>query len=331
MARELPKAEVLEQRVFSIENEQEFLQIALDVYNFQFENNTVYRSFCELVHKTPDAVNSLKELPFLPIAFFKSREVKCLDFHPETVFRSSGTTGAATSRHLVKSIELYEHSFHLAFQRFFGDVKEYCVLGLLPSYLERDDSSLIYMVNKLITESGHPDSGFYLYDHERLAQTLQRMMASGQKTVLFGVSYALLDFSESHKMDLSGFTIIETGGMKGRREELSKEELYQRLKNAFGVSTIYSEYGMTELLSQAYAADGSYSCPPWMKVVLRDATDPFLYGVSSGAINVIDLANLYSCSFIATDDLGKMHTSGSFEVLGRLDNSDVRGCSQLVV
>jgi hypothetical protein len=257
--------------------------------------------------------------------------VKTGEFAPATVFQSSGTTGLATSRHYVKNTSLYEKSFLTCFSRFYGDPSTYCILGLLPSYLEQGASSLVYMVDHLIQRSGHPKSGFYLYDHDALKETLLHLEANNQPAILFGVTYALLDFAEAHAMPLKSTTIIETGGMKGRKKELTKAELYQQLGDAFSVSAIHSEYGMTELFSQAYAINGMYKCPAWMKVVLRDETDPFSLGGSTGAINVIDLANLDSCSFIATEDLGRLHPDGSFEVLGRMDNTDIRGCSQLVL
>jgi hypothetical protein len=251
------------------------------------------------------------------------------------VFKSSGTTGLTTSHHYVKDASVYRKSFSEGFKKFYGDVKEYCIIGLLPSYLERGNSSLVYMVDHLIKKSGHGDSGFYLNEFEKLNATLQKLESAGQKTILIGVTYALLDFGNRFPQKLSNTIIMETGGMKGRGREITKSELYDHLKKSFGVLHIHSEYGMTELLSQAYGIDGLMACPPWMKILLRDETDPFaIYDSSkiiSGAINVIDLANLYSCSFIATEDIGKTHSNNRFEILGRMDNSDIRGCSLMTV
>jgi hypothetical protein len=226
---------------------------------------------------------------------------------------------------------VYEESFLRCFEQFYGSPESYCILGLLPSYLEQGASSLVYMVDVLVKRSAHPQSGFYLYDFAKLQQTLKQLESEGQPTILFGVTFALLDFAEQAGMPLKHTTLMETGGMKGRKKELSKPALYEALQTAFSADTIHSEYGMTELLSQAYAKNGRYQCPAWMKIVLRDETDPFSVGHSSGAINVIDLANIWSCSFIATEDLGKLHNDGSFEVLGRMDNTDIRGCSQMAL
>ncbi|HET7897148.1 MAG TPA: acyl transferase, partial [Flavisolibacter sp.] len=281
--------------------------------------------------RSPETVTTLEAIPFLPISFYKSHSVKTGDFEPQTIFKSSGTTGATTSQHQVKDLLLYERSFLTCFTQFFGDPQQYCVLGLLPSYLEQGSSSLVYMVDNLVRKSSHPLSGFYLYDHGKLKETVQQLEAEKQPAILFGVTYALLDFADEYAMPLCSTTLVETGGMKGRKKELTKAELYQRLQLAFSQEVIHSEYGMTELLSQAYAVNGRYHCPPWMKVLLRDETDPFSLGGSSGAINVIDLANVWSCSFIATEDLGRLHPDGSFEVMGRMDNSDIRGCSQLAL
>lgn len=331
MSDEIPKANHLAEKVFAPSNEEAFREIALSVFQFQFNNNAVYRNYCVALGKTPSTVLSFNSIPFLPIRFFKSHGIKTGVFTPETIFKSSGTTGSSSSQHHVKELRLYEQSFFTCFEAFYGNPQQYCILGLLPSYLEQGSSSLVYMVNALVKKSGHPLSGFYLYDHLQLRQTIQMLESSGQPTVLFGVTYALLQFAEEHSMPLKSTTIIETGGMKGRKKELSKPALYDRLQKAFSVAEIHSEYGMTELLSQAYAVNGIYQCPPWMRVILRDETDPFTLGVTSGAINVIDLANLYSCSFIETEDLGRLSGDSSFEVMGRLDNTDIRGCSQLAL
>ncbi|MBB1284981.1 acyl transferase [Flavisolibacter sp. BT320] len=331
MSIEIPKESGLLERVFAISNEKQFQQIAQEVFRLQFERNTVYGDYCRAIGKTPATVASLTDIPFLPIQFFKSHAVKNGAFEPETIFQSSGTTGSMYSRHFVKSLDVYERSFLDCFKQFYGKPDEYCIVGLLPSYLEQGFSSLVYMVDRLIRESRHPQSGFYLYNHQQLRVTLEGLEKAGQKTILFGVTYALLDFAEKYAFPLRHTIIIETGGMKGRKKELLKTELYAELKAAFSLRDIHSEYGMTELLSQAYAINGRYRCPPWMKVLLRDETDPFSIGHRSGAINVIDLANFWSCSFIATEDLGQTQEDNSFEVLGRMDNTDIRGCSQLAL
>ncbi len=336
MNMEIPKASDLEEKVFTINNEKEFELIALEVYHFQFACNSVYRHYCELVHKTPSDITSIDQIPFLPVSFFKTHKVTTTDFQPELVFKSSGTTGSVSSTHYLKKASLYEKSFSIAFERFYGPVDQYCIIGLLPSYLERGNSSLVYMVDHLIRKSGHRDSGFYLNEFEKLYSLLIELEKKGQKVLLIGVTYALLDFASQFSLKLNHTIIMETGGMKGRKKEMIRSELYELLKADFGVRQIHSEYGMTELLSQAYSIDGKFTCPPWMKIVLRDETDPFTIANAgnnglSGAINVIDLANIYSCSFIATEDVGQLNYLGSFEVLGRMDNSDIRGCSLMVV
>lgn len=331
MGFELPNLKYLESQIFSLPNEKALSQIALDVYRFQYLTNPVYQQYCQALSRTPESVQELNQIPFLPIQFFKTMPVVAGEFEPEVIFTSSGTTGATTSRHRVKDLSLYEKSFIYGFERVYGPPENYCIVGLLPSYLEREGSSLVYMVDKLIQKSAHPQSGFHLHDQQKLADTLKTLEKEGQKTVLFGVSYALLDFAANFPMALKHTTIIETGGMKGRKKEMAKEELFKQLQKAFSTTEIHSEYGMTELLSQAYAVNGKYRTPPWMKVLLREETDPFSFTERAGVINVVDLANLYSCSFIATDDLGRMHPDGSFEVLGRIDHADVRGCSQLVL
>jgi hypothetical protein len=335
MNGEIPKTNELEEKVFSISNEESFNSIALSVYHFQYNNNPVYQNYCNVIGRTPGVVHQVGQIPFLPISFFKTHAVVVGNIESQLVFKSSGTTGTTQSIHHVKKAALYEKSFLKCFEQFFGNVEEYCVLGLLPSYLERGQSSLVYMVNRLVEKSHHSQSGFYLYDFDKLHKTLGDLERVGQKTILFGVTYALLDFAAQYSLSLKNTVIMETGGMKGRREELIRNELYDELKKAFGLNEIHSEYGMTELLSQGYAANGAFRTPAWMKVLLRDETDPLSVvshnSVTSGAINVIDLANLYSCSFIATDDVGKIKKDGSFEVLGRMDNSDIRGCSLMVL
>ncbi len=313
--------------------EGDFEALALEVFRFQSTNNPIYKAYLEALKVNPLYVNEIKQIPFLPIHFFKSHSVQTTLFEPAAIFESSGTTGSINSHHLVKDIALYEESFIRGFEFFYGPIKEYCFIGLLPSYLERKNSSLVYMVDKLILLSEHPQSGFYLDEYEKLYVLLNELEKRKQKIVLIGVTFALLDFAEKYSLPLSHTIIMETGGMKGRREEMVRTEVHEKLCESFGVNQIHSEYGMTELLSQAYSkGEGVFNCPLWMKVMVRDEEDPLMvkkYG--TGVINVIDLANIYSCSFIATDDAGKINADGSFEVLGRVDGSDLRGCSLMVI
>ncbi len=279
-------------------------------------------------------VKSLQQIPFLPIQFFKSHEVLSSQEKIQETFTSSGTTGMATSRHLVTDISLYEESYRKGFSQFYGNVENYAVLALLPSYLEREGSSLIYMVDDLIRLSNHPESGFYLSNYDDLIQKLLQLDEAGENIILIGVTYALLDLIEKQNFQLKNTIIMETGGMKGKRKEMIREELHELLCNGFGVDAIHSEYGMTELLSQAYSlGNGIFECPNWMQVLIRDTEDALSYieNGKTGGINVIDLANINSCSFIATQDLGKKQPNNSFEVLGRFDNSDIRGCNLMVL
>ena len=317
-----------------------FDELALEVFRFQYENNPVYKAYIDTLHIKPGNVRHVHEIPFLPIELFKSHQVKTTSFEAVKIFESSGTTGSHTSRHFVKDISYYEESFTRCFERFCGSVKEYCIICLLPSYLERKpalpagrNSSLVYMADKLINLSEHPQSDFYLNEFEKLYAVLNELGKREQKTLLLGVTFALLDFAEKYSLHLKNTLIMETGGMKGRRDEMIRSEVHLILKNAFGVDTIHSEYGMTELFSQAYSKkDGIFNFPLWAKTFVRDDEDPFLVKTAGvGAINIIDLANIYSCSFIATDDVGKVNDDGSFEITGRMDNSDLRGCSLLVV
>ena len=320
-------------QIFAIDNQSAFEQAALAVFRHQAKHCAVYRDYIGYLKVVPAQISSYLQIPFLPISFFKSHEVLSTGKRPEIVFSSSGTTGQTTSKHLVSDVRVYEQSFNLAFQQFYGHPKDLCILALLPSYLEREGSSLIYMVDDLLKQSQHPKSGYFLHDLDALYHTLLEVKANRQKTILIGVTYALLDFVESFQLDFPELIVMETGGMKGKRKEMVREELHQILTAGFGVSHIHSEYGMTELLSQGYSyGDGIFYCPPWMKILLRDTSDPLslLEGKQSGGINVIDLANLNSCSFIATQDLGKVYPDGSFEVLGRFDNADIRGCNLLV-
>jgi phenylacetate-coenzyme A ligase PaaK-like adenylate-forming protein len=323
----------IESHIFHLRTKTDFRSVALEVFHFQYGQNTVYRKFVDSLGVKPSLVKTYKEIPFLPIEFFKTHPVVCGSFEPEAVFESSGTTGMTTSRHYVKKLLLYEKSLLEGFRLFFGHPEETVFLALLPSYLERTGSSLVHMADRLIRLSGRPESGFYLHNYRQLAQRLAVLQRQKVKVILLGVTYALLDLAEQYPMDFPGLIVMETGGMKGKRREMVREELHGILQKAFGVQNIYSEYGMTELLSQAYSrGKGLFSTPPWMKVLIRDVNDPLSYVAKgkSGGINVIDLANLYSCSFIATQDLGKLHSQGQFEVLGRFDNSDVRGCNLLV-
>ena len=319
-------------KVFAVSPDR-FEHIALEIFRFQHDQNRVYRQFCEALHISPSSVKSLGDIPFMPVSFFKNHEVVSGSFTPEAVFESSGTTATGNSKHLVKSLDLYRQSFLHGFELFYGPVSEWCILALLPSYLERQNSSLVLMMDELIRASGHPESGFYLYDHIRLVDTVKKNEQAGKKTLLMGVTFALLDLAEEFATPLRHTVVMETGGMKGRRKEITREEVHKVLQQAWGLSEIHSEYGMSELLSQAYSRGrGLFECPPWLRIVLRDEDDPLtlkpLMGqLQSGLINVVDLANIYSCSFIATDDLGKQHADGSFEVIGRMDSSDVRGCS----
>lgn len=320
--------------IFAISNQKQFEKIALKVFRFQYDNNIVYKEFCELLNVEKHQVRTLKEIPFLPIQFFKSRDVVSSTNEIQEIFTSSGTTGMITSRHLVTDSTLYEESYRKAFAEFYGNIEDFAILALLPSYLERQGSSLIYMVEDLIRLSKNPDSGFYLFNHDDLIEKLKILESNGQNILLIGVTYALLDLLEKQKFALKNTIIMETGGMKGKRREMIREELHQQLCEGFGVQAIHSEYGMTELLSQAYSlGNGIFECPSWMQVQIRDTEDALSYveNGKTGGINVIDLANINSCSFIATQDLGKKYPNGSFEVLGRFDNSDIRGCNLMVL
>ena len=330
--------------IFSLTPEN-FDVVANEVFQFQLKNNKVYREWVSVVSGqlsvVSEEINSLNSdhSPlttnnyFLPISFFKSNTIITTEFEPETVFESSGTTQTINSRHLVKDVSIYKDSFFKAFELFYGDINDWCIIGLLPSYLERNNSSLVMMVDELIKASNNPNSGFYLNDYDSLKKVLLEQESKQQKTLLIGVTFALLDFAEDYPMQLKHTIVMETGGMKGRRKELTRAEVHDIITKGLGVEKVHSEYGMTELLSQAYSnGDGRFTCPPWMKVVVREEDDPLsIKPFGRGVLNVIDLANIYSCSFIATEDVGIVYEDGSFEVWGRLDNSDIRGCSLLVV
>ncbi len=317
-----------------------FNELALELFSHQYQHNIIYRQFCDTLKINATEVDAVKKIPFLPISFFKTHAVKTGTFETDTVFESSGTTQTTPGRHFVKDIDLYRKSFNTSFEKFYGLPQNKCILGLLPAYLERKNSSLVLMTDELIKASNNPLSGFYLCDHEKLHSTILHNELLKLPTLLIGITYALLDFAEAYPMQLRHTIVMETGGMKGRREELNRPEVHAQLQKQLGVSLVHSEYGMTELLSQAYSkGDGIFHCPDWMKIVLRDEDDPFRIITAAdvqnrsqtGLINVIDLANMHSCSFIATDDVGRLHANESFEVLGRADSSDVRGCSLMVI
>jgi hypothetical protein len=310
----------------------DFLEVSQKVFKFQSTHNPIYKQWIELSKQDNPSIKGVHQIPFLPISFFKTHPV-FIGEQPTTLFESSGTTQDVVSKHWVADTNLYEQSFLNCFNIFYGNASDYCIIGLLPSYLERKHSSLVYMVDKLIQQSGHEQSGFYLNEFDKLSKIIKELEARKQKTLLIGVSFALIDFIEAFPQQLHHTIIMETGGMKGRKLEMLKPALHACLKNGFGTTQIHSEYGMTELLSQAYSiGDGLFRCPPWMKVLVGDEEDPgVLKTAGKGVIHIIDLANIYSCAFIATEDIGNLFEDGSFEILGRMDNSDRRGCSLLVI
>jgi phenylacetate-coenzyme A ligase PaaK-like adenylate-forming protein len=322
------------QRIFKIKNIQEFTESALDIFKYQAANNIVYSDYLTALDINAAFVKSLEEIPLLPVSFFKNHKILTGVDKTETVFESSGTIGTNTSRHYISDLSIYEKSFIEGFRYFYGDPSGYLITALLPSYSERENSSLIYMMNSLIKKSKYSESGFYNNDPQKLIKILKKAKKNRIKGILLGVSFALLDLAEKYSPDLSGINIIETGGMKGRRKEITRQELHAVLKAGFNVEIIHSEYGMTELLSQAWSkGNGLFYCPPWMKVFIRDPQDPlslFNKPGRTGGINIIDLANVNSCSFLSVNDLGKLHEDGGFEVLGRFDSSDIRGCNLLV-
>ena len=329
----------LEKRIFAASAD-DFNNLAIELFQFQYRKNPIYRQYCDSLKVDADNIDSPEKIPFLPISLFKTHTVKTMEFEAEAVFESSGTTGSVSSKHFVKDLSLYRESFNTCFEKFYGLPKYKCILGLLPSYLERKNSSLIFMTEELIRASGNSLSGFYLTDHEKLHRTLIHNELLKSPTLLIGVTYALLDFAEKFPMQLRYTIVMETGGMKGKREEITRQQVHKQLQAQLGIDLVHAEYGMTELLSQAYSkGDGIFHCPRWMKVLLRDEDDPFHVTDAvkadnrslTGAINIIDLANIYSCGFIATDDIGRLHANESFEVLGRMDNSDIRGCSLLTI
>ena len=320
-------------KIFQINNDSDFLNQALEIFEYQYNNNAIYRSFAKNLNKNPKKVSRLVDLPFLPIEFFKNHTIISGNGKVQKVFESSGTTGNLTSRHHVLDLGLYTKSFVNTFRMFYGDPSDYMIAAVLPSYVERGNSSLVYMADTLIKMSYNPKSGFYKVNNSALFKNLASI-CDGKKALLLGVSFALLNLAETKCPDLSGSIVMETGGMKGRRKEITRAELHKILTKAFNIPAIHSEYGMTELLSQAYSKEnGIFYPPPWMKIVLRDLHDPlslFTEHGQTGGINIIDLANINSCSFIATEDVGKLLPCGGFEVLGRFDNSDIRGCNLLI-
>ena len=321
------------EKIFDIKNHSEFKKQCLDIYNFQYENNMVYQNYCNMICEDPTDVNEINKIPFLPISFFKTKKILSTD-NFEKVFYSSGTTTNSRSKHFISSLKLYQKSFINNFKLNYSDITQYTILALLPNYYDNKDSSLIYMIEKLIKLSKSKESGFFLDDYINLSKKLIELDAKKErKTILIGVPYALLDMIDFNQLQLNNTIIMETGGMKGRRKEMVRTELHEKLKRGFGVSKIHSEYGMTELLSQAYSkGDGIFKTPSWMKVIIRDINDAqnLDFNKKSGAINIIDLANYNSCSFIATDDMGKHVNDDEFELIGRVDNSDIRGCNLLV-
>lgn len=325
---------IKQEHIFSIRNSSDFSSLVLAVFYWQYHHNTVYQEFCNYLRKTPKNVKQLTEIPFLPISFFKSKSIITANGKVQQTFTSSGTTGSDVSKHLVTDLSIYEQSFRKGFAHFYDDIQNYAVLALLPSYLEREGSSLIYMAEDMIRQSAHADSGFYLHNLAELAEKIYRLEEAKQPILLIGVSFALLDLVEKYSFDLQHTIVMETGGMKGRRKEMIRAELHQILQKGFGVEVIHSEYGMTELLSQAYSnGNGIFECPPWMDILIRDTEDPLtiIPDGKAGGINIIDLANINSCAFIATQDLGRKYPNGEFEVIGRFDDADIRGCNLLLL
>ncbi|CAN5603113.1 acyltransferase [soil metagenome] len=322
--------------IFSINSENQFEKVALEIFRFQAEHTVIYRKYLELLKCDPGKITSSTQIPFLPVEFFKSHEILVKNQESRAkmkTFSSSGTTDNIVSKHFVSDISVYDKSFRKGFELFYGDVSDYCILALLPSYLEREGSSLVYMMDALIKDSNNSQSGFYLHNKAELFNVLSELKKQNQKPLLLGVTYALLDFAENHPIHFPELIVMETGGMKGKREEMIRSDVHEKLKKGFGISSVHSEYGMTELLSQAYSSgDGIFLTPPWMKIIIHQQSDLFSEAGEgqTGVISVIDLANIYSCSFITTQDVGRKHSDGSFEVLGRTDFSDMRGCNLMV-
>jgi hypothetical protein len=327
-------SDAFKSKIFDIKGEEGFNRAALELFRFQAGRCKIYSDFIKNLNIDPSAINDYRAIPFLPISFFRDHDIYSSDVAPATVFLSSGTTGMVRSHHSIADISVYEESYRRSFRLFYGDPSRYAIMALLPSYADRDGSSLVHMVRGLIQQSGNNFGGFFLEDEGALLRAIDIARNKKLKPFLLGVTFALLNLAEKNKVDLSDVIIMETGGMKGRRKEIIREELHSILCNAFNVHAIHSEYGMTELLSQAYSSgEGLFETPPWMKVLIRDSHDPLSHTTDAGAsggISIIDLANIWSCSFIATADLGRMHNNGKFEVLGRFDNADIRGCNLLI-
>jgi phenylacetate-coenzyme A ligase PaaK-like adenylate-forming protein len=326
--------ENLRKRIFNIKSSNDFREISLQIFNYQFNNNTVYHDFIISLGKNPSEIRTPVDIPFLPVEFFRNHRIVTGNLPVEMIFESSGTTGFTPGKHFINDLSLYEESFLKSFRLFYGEPEKFLITALLPSYTERRGSSLVYMADYLIRRSRHPESGFYKDNFEDLIPVFKKARERNERILLLGVSFALIDLAENCSPDLSGVIVMETGGMKGRRKELTRYELHAVLREKLNITSVHSEYGMTELLSQAYSKEeGIFYCPPWMKIVIRDPMDPLTIineSDQTGGINIIDLANINSCSFIATGDLGKVHNDGGFEVLGRFDNSDIRGCNLLV-
>ncbi|NCC47005.1 MAG: acyl transferase [Bacteroidia bacterium] len=327
------RQEQLQDEIFEISTQQEFEKKSLEIFQIQSKYCQPYNTYLSLLGVDPEKINTLQQIPFLPVQLFKNHNISCFNGQPQAIFTSSATTGMIPSKHPVKSLSLYSRSFTSAFRRFFGEPSGYNILALLPSYLEREGSSLVYMAQELICMSGKPHSGFYLYNFEELRNTLLQLKESNQKTILLGVTFALLDFAKDYRISYPNLTVVETGGMKGRGQELSRDKVHQLLTEQLGIQKVASEYGMAELLSQAWSlGDGLFDTPPWMDILIRDTSDPFkcLEDGKTGGVNIIDLANIYSCSFVQTEDMGKKEAGNSFRITGRINNSELRGCNLLL-
>lgn len=323
----------LRNEIFTIPDENTFVAKALEVFRYQYEENTIYRKFVDGFKSNIDAVDTIEKIPFLPVELFKTHEIKTGNFSEQKIFTSSGTTSSQSSSHFVRDVKIYEEAFIKSFETFYGNPGEYVFLALLPSYLERSGSSLIFMMEELIKLSGDKRSGFFLDEFGQLFEVLTKLMEEKRKTILIGVTYALIDFVEAFQINFSELIVMETGGMKGKRKEMIRAEVHELIKPRFGVEKIHSEYGMTELLSQSYSfGNGIFKTPPWMRVLCREMYDPLQYCNfgATGGLNIVDLANIDSCSFVSTQDLGKVYANHSFEIIGRFDDSDIRGCNLMV-
>lgn len=326
----------IKQEIFKINSTERFNELCMEVFHHQAINNPIYSQYLELIDKKAADISAPHMIPFLPIRFFKTKKIVSAEAPAQIIFTSSATSGMEPSRHYVLEKSVYENSFIKGFEIFYGNPEEYTILALLPSYLEREGSSLVYMADKLIKLSKKPHSGFYLYNHAELANILSQLKADKEKTILLGVSFALLDFVANYHLNFPQLTVVETGGMKGRGQELTRDVLHNTLEKGFGVKEIHSEYGMAELLSQAYSTeDGIFNTPPWMKIIIRNLYNPFHYFIGEeesplGGVNIIDLANINSCSFLETQDIGRIFANGSFTIEGRIKESELRGCNMLL-